>query len=527
MFTGKNIAPVCQREAGKGTCGKSIDRFKLICAAGVPTAQPEFDMKSILQQYLLQDEVDALLSDAIITPPPHPKKLAPLRHPVKPDQRHRVYNSELATLVNPPKTTNLQAMVDDLKHTVYKSYWRNPLGKVPDPTPMFPQGYDIKNTTYGKKRPHDGSLYDLIMPKYPLSDMTPKSKKPGVQTERNYCTPAFNVDLTFGYATNIDKRGKHVKCCMTDPTVIDGTSNYNAMNTIQADRQRLYQPCKGNALTPNNNINSVPKGYAFGTPTQSDPEYLSECLSSCTINPKLHSFRKCLSHLNSLRRVISTRYLPSFFHKFYSILKHEDKENSGWLPKNIVYNYCAIHLIRFNPSQIEPLLCIWEAFDGSKIKYETFCQIINFKMHIPELPKVPDLDPNCLDFRTTYREMVKPGQTSDERPIAGVPSGRYLDLDYPITPAGYILTDRSCLPEESDMKSCVNPSIFTLMNVSHRDMYARREPEVVRRVFEAAGEEFTDEKFNKVWEEAKKHHSQGWVCYATFRRALKELYPLN
>ncbi|KAI5636094.1 EF-hand domain-containing family member B [Phthorimaea operculella] len=526
MITGKQIAPVCKVSGtGKGTCGKGVDRCKRICAAAVPTAQAGFDIKSSLQHYLLQDEVDALLSDAIIPPPPPPKKLPPLRHPMKPDQRHSGLSSELATLVTPPRITNFQALVNDLKNTSYKSYWKKPLGKVPDPVPMFPKGYDIENTTYGRKNPNEGSLYDLIMPKIPLPDATPKSKQPGVQTDRNYCRPAFNPNVTYGYRTNIDKRGKYVKCDLTDPKVLEGTSNYSAIGTIQARRQELYQPSIGNVLAPNMNINSVPEGFSFGTVTETDPEYLPECLSSCEINPKLHLYRKCLSHLNNLRRVTSTRYLPSFFQKLYMLLKYEDKEKTGWIPNDILYNHCIAHLIRFDPSQIEPLLCLWEAFDGSKIKYETFCKILNFKKPLPELPKVPDIDPECLDYRTIYREMVKPGKPRDERPMAAVPSGRYFDLDYPITPEGYCLADRACLPDEVDIKSCLYPSIFTVMHVSHRDMYARREPEVVRRVFEATGEEFTDEKFNKVWEEAKKHHSQGLVCYETFRRSLEDLYP--
>lgn len=105
--------------------------------------------------------------------------------------------------------------------------------------------------------------------------------------------------------------------------------------------------------------------------------------------------------------------------------------------------------------------------------------------------------------------------------MAGVPSGRYFDLDFPVTPDNCSKADRACLPHESDVKSCLCPSALTLLHVNHRHMYAKREPEVVRRVFEASGENFTDESFNAIWEEAKKFHSQGWVCYETFRRALE------
>ncbi|CAG9563980.1 unnamed protein product [Danaus chrysippus] len=418
----------CQRSTsgGKGNLNMFIERDPHICAAGLPTAQPDEVVADSLQHYLLKDEVDALLSDTIM-PPKKPLPLPPLRHPIPLDMRYAGPFGNVAKILNPPIKTKFQTLVDDFKDTPYTSYWKKPLGRSSDPVPMLPEGFDIEGTTFGKKTEFHGRLYDIVMPKEPQIDNTSKSKDPGVQKEYNYCAPPFNNDLTYGHRTFVDKRGTYAKCCVTDDRMILGTSSRTIVNTIQANFQDIYQPRIGVVLSPNQNINNLPEGYSFGK--LKPPDNLPECLTFCELNP-------------------------------------------GREPS-------------------------------------------------PEIPKIEDVPSDCLDFRTTYTEMVKPDKEQDKSLMAGLPSGRYFDQDFPVTPERCCKADRSCFPHESDMKACLCPSVFTLLHVNHRDMYGKRDPDVIRQVFEAVGEQFDDEKFNNVWEEAKKYHSQGWVCYETFRRALE------
>ncbi|XP_068620582.1 EF-hand domain-containing family member B-like [Battus philenor] len=512
----------CQRSTsgGKGNLGMFYERSPNICAAGLPTAQPDNKVSEALQHYLLKDEVDALISDAIM-PPKASKPLPPLRHPIPPDMRNAGIFGYVAKILNPPIKTKFQTLVDDFKETTYSSYWKKPLGRVQDPIPMLPEGLDVYNTTFGRKLPKAERLYDVVMPKEPIVDKTPHSKKAGVQLDRNYCKPAYNPDLTYGYRSHVDKRGIYARCCLTDDKIVDGSGNRAVFNTIQSSFQDFHKPRIGKVLAPNDNISNVPEGYSFGKLNK--PDNVAECLSFCEMNPERDFFRKCLSHLNSLRKCLSSRFLPNFFHNFYLNLKYFDTEKTGWLPKEIVYNSCNTKLIRFDQTLIEALLSRWNAFDGSNIEYKFFVQIINYREPITYIPFIPDLPEECIDFRTTYSEMVKSSQQSEDSPMAGVPSRRYFDLDFPITPENYCRADRTCLPQESDIMSCISPSIFTLLHVNHRDMYAKREPNVVKKVFRAAGESFSDEKFEEIWEEAKKSHSQGWVCYETFRQALQKI----
>ncbi|XP_047521244.1 EF-hand domain-containing family member B [Pieris napi] len=510
----------CQRSTsgGKGNWGMFIERDPKICAAGLPSAQPDDKVSDSLKHYLLKDEVDALMSDAIFPPEP-PRPLPPLRHPIPLDKRFAGPFGQVAQLINPPIKTKFQTLVDDFKDTAYTSYWNKPLAQVRDPVPMLPDGMDTFGTTFGKKTPFHGRLYDVVMPKNPLPDKTPRSKEAGVQLDRVYCSPPYNGDVTFGHRTFVDKRGTYAKCCLTDDRVVLGKGGRTILNTLQAKYLDANQPRIGNPITPNNNINNVPAGYAFGK--LKPPDNLPACLSYCELNPERLFFKKCLGHLNSLRKSLSKRFLPSFFRDFYLNIKYYDKERSGWLPKKAVYDLCALRLIRFDSSLVEPLLSMWQAYDGENIEYKTFVHVINYREPSPDLLKVKDVPDECLSFSTTYTEMVEPGKEEDRSRMAGLPSGRYFDMDYPVTPVRCCRADRTCLPHESDMKACLNPSILTLYHVNHRDMYAKREPQIVRRVFEAAGEIFTDEKFNEIWEKAKKYHSAGWVCYETFNRAVQ------
>lgn len=514
----KTMPAYCQSSTsgGKGNMGMFIERNPNICAAGLPTTQPDKRVVDSLQHYLLKDEVDALLSDAVI-PETKIKSPSPLRNSTPIDKRFAGPFCDMAQIINPPIKTKFQTLVSECKDTTYTSYWKKPLGKVKDPVPMLPEGFNTL-TKFGKPTEFHGRLYDVVMPKIPYPDKISSSKGPGIQLRRNYCSPPFQSDVTYGYRSFVDTRGTYAKCCTSDERVIMGTADRTIINSGQANYQDVNQPRLGKVLAPNNNLSNVPKGHTFG---QLKPHNnLTECLTTCEINSKIDSFRKYLKHLNTLRKSLSKRFLPTFFRSFYLNLKYFDKESSGWLPKDIVYKGCSEKFIRFDPPLIEPLLTMWKAFDGSNIDYKTFVHVINYREPLPEMSKIFDVDAECLDFTTTYTDMIKSDQVIDSRLMAGLPSGRYFDLAYPITPERCSKADRISLPHESNVKACLCPSVLTLLHVNHRDMYEKREPHIVKRVFEASGESFTHEMFNSIWEEAKKYHSQGWVCYETFRKAL-------
>ncbi|CAG9795811.1 unnamed protein product [Diatraea saccharalis] len=516
------MSKICGTSGGKGNVGMFIERDQNVYAAGMPSSQPTSSVSSCLKHYLMEEEVNALISDSIM-PSSKPQKLPPLRHLPPKDMRNAGPFSEAATLINPPNKTKFQTLVEDFKETSYTSYWKKAVGKVSDPVPTLPAGFDVM-TMLGNKLPPSEQLYDVVMPKVPLPDKTPISKEPGQKTNRNYCQPSYNPNITFGKKDNVDPRGILVKCCLSYENKYQGTHLKKPINTILSQFQNETQAKLAISLEPNNNITCVPKGHAFGK-LEPPSSHVVECLTTCELNPDRELYLKCLAHLNTLRKFLSKRFDSTFFKRLYLSLKYVDDKKTGWLPKDIIYKYCNDKLIIINPILLEPLLSLWNAFDGSQIEYKIFVNIINFTLVIPELPKIWDIPETCLDFRTTYKEMVKPSQEVDKRGRAGLPSGRYFDKDNPVTPNGYCKADRAYLPDESDARSCLNPSIMTLLGVSHRDMYAKRDQTTVKRVFESAGEKFNDNQFDAIWNNAKKFHSQGWVSFVTFRRSIEEIMP--
>jgi hypothetical protein len=356
------------------------------------------------------------------------------------------------------------------------------------------------------------------MPKKCLSSNIEKFNVP---INRNYCRPAYSPSKTFGMKTNLDPRGTLVKNCVTYHNVIEGTNMKKPVNTALATYQDENCSRLGIAITPNNNITCVPDGFAFGK--FRPPTYITDCMTTCEVNPNRNKFKKCHAHLNTLRKFLSKRFESIFFKKLYLALRHFDVNETGWIDKETVYKYCKDKFIEIIPEYMEPLLCMWNAFDGSSIEYKTLVNVINYTLVLPEMPKVWDIPEDCLDFRTTYKEMIKAGQEVDKRGMAGLPSGRYIDLDYPVISIRCTKADRSYLPQETDAMACLCPSILTLLGLSHRDMYTKREPDTIRKVFEAAGTQFNDNNFQHIWDNAEKFHSRGWVCYETLRRSMNEL----
>lgn len=498
---------------GKGNAGLFYERSPNIAAAGKPTAQRNESVAKHFQCYLLKDEVDALIGDAII-----PIKDIKPRPSKDKDMRHAGFYSPGSELINPPSTTKYQDLVEDLKCTVYRSYWKKPVGAVADQVPMLPKGCNVLNTTMGKKTKVNERLYDVVLPKVPLPDL-PESKRPSYRTNRNYCSPPYDPNFLFGLKTNIDKGGKHVKCCMTDDRVVQGNSSYNHISSKLADFKQMKEAHLGSPNAPYRNIDNVPPDFTFGK--LKPPSNITEVLTTCPSNPRRLFYLKCLKHLNNVRRCLSKRFDAQYLHNFYLHLKYLDGTKSGWLPKETVYDFCTSKHIKIDPSLMETLLESWNAFNGTQIHYKTFVRAIDHTKPLPPLPNIPDTSKECLYYSTTYEEMVKPGQELPSKNTrAGLPSGRYFDKSFPVIPTRYCKADTVYLSEETDARACLCPNVLSLLGVSHRDMFAKRSAEVVRKVFEAAGDSFTDQSFNELWEEAKKLHSEGWVSFATFKKVL-------
>lgn len=473
--------------------------------------------EGILQEYCLEDEVNALLHDAII-PQPKPRTVKRRRPPPN-DMRNAGIFSGGWNLINPPSETKFMDLVNDVKETTYASYWNKPLGSSRDITPLLPEEYVRKDVRFGKSTKSEESLYDIIFPVNKCSEQ--ELHLVGVRSKLNYSKPAFDENKTFGYRY---QRSSSVECCLKYENILLGKNLLSLVDVKQAEHQKATTPKLGLPMTPNDNINSVPEEFRFGLPTKKLKETTASCLNYCKVKPEKAFLHDCLRHLNSVHECLRKSHPHTLFRTYYLKLKFMDECKTGWLPREEIYDFCNRNRIFFQPNFIEPLLSMWSIFDGSNIQYETFIRVLNYREPSLEFPKLQDIDKNCLDFRTTYGEMVKPHDNrktgGDWTLRAGLPKSRYFDLDYHMVP--YRSSDANIIgfPEESHAFSQMVPCTFANYDVTIQDMYATRDQKTIRRVFEASGEKFTEEKFQKVWSEAEKYHSKGVVCYETFRKAL-------
>lgn len=475
--------------------GTVVNRQPNVCAASKPnTIGSKGGIKSVLQNYCLEDEVNALLHDAII-PPQKPHRGRQRGSPPK-DMRNAGMFTEARNLINPPINSKCMDTINELKETSYASYWNKPLGSSRDTTPLLPEG-GLKSVTFGKSTKSKESLYDVICPGNSCPNQDLHSHMPGVKSNRNYYKPAFDENKTFGYKY---QSSLSIECCLKYENICLGKHLSSPIDVAQAKLKETTTPKLGLSLTPNDAIKSVPKGFRFGQVTKLG-ETAANCLKHCKINPKKKFIYDCLGHLNCVRKCLRKSHPHTIFSTCYLKLKFMDKRKTGWLPKKEIYDFCTRNRILFQPNFIEPLLSTWNIFDGSNIEYETFIRVINYREPLPELPKIQDIEENYINVRTTYGEMVKPGQEHDVRSRAGLPTVRCLDLDCPVF-------------------SQMVPSILAKYDVTYHDMYAARDQKTIRSVFENRGDKFTDEKFERVWNEAAKYHSKGIVCYESFCKAL-------
>lgn len=74
-------------------------------------------------------------------------------------------NGEIKECISPTPKTVFQHLEEELRETVYKSYWNTPVGKTRDQTPYLPKGLVPLCETFGKPTDKSISAGELINPK--------------------------------------------------------------------------------------------------------------------------------------------------------------------------------------------------------------------------------------------------------------------------------------------------------------------------------------------------------------------------
>ncbi|KAI4464278.1 ef-hand domain c-terminal containing protein [Holotrichia oblita] len=506
--------------------GKYIDRAPIICAAGLPCDRKE-NAKDCLQYYRIVDKIDAVKHDLHIEEkekfPFHPQRSVNTRHP-------GIY-IETKDLIRPKPVTRYETVINDLKETTFVSHWDQELGKTRDSGGAFPEGMDVENTTF------DHGVAELVNPKkshfevlfdsQEYHDMYRKSHNdynPSERIDRGYLKPAFDPDKRYGMTTIYDPKGIWVKCATTwhlnDPL--------ETANVIQSDYAEKSKPILGKALSPNKNINKVPKDYRFGKSCVREMCGVLELLRDptchpCRIKRELYYW---IASLNKLRDYIKRRR-----NKFIDLkeiqdkLVFYDKEKTGWLPVGTLIQICQCFNVWLDKNIIR-LATLLEIIRDDKIDYNEFLTLIDVNKPCPQLMTIKDVRTGNMYYTTTNMAAMEDRcfiDNSDMRP-AGLPTIR-TDIGRPRPLAGQCKADIESLGQETNANAVINPSIFTNYGLSHRDFCLPRQPEYIRRLFENTGYEFPGDTFDKLWKIGVDLDKTGLVCIDTFKQLIAETLP--
>lgn len=84
-----------------------------------------------------------------------------------PDRKGVKYSgvfTDIDSCLRGPAKTQFQQIEDELKSTIYDSYWNKPLGKSRDQTPGLPKAMNIECTTFGKPNLRKFTLGEVVFP---------------------------------------------------------------------------------------------------------------------------------------------------------------------------------------------------------------------------------------------------------------------------------------------------------------------------------------------------------------------------
>ncbi|XP_050307404.1 EF-hand domain-containing family member B-like [Anthonomus grandis grandis] len=518
-----------------GNYGKFKDRSPIICAAGKSSGDVNENVPSVLKQYKVVDEIEALKHDAKIWKEEEfklPRKLPPIQN-----KQFLGTNTEISTILRPPTMTRYQQLIQDLKDTPYSSYWNAQIGKSRDPTPGLPIGMIPVETTFGEPSKKDITVKELVNPPkgpyevlresqvgHEMYKKTHDDYNPSERICRGYRSPPYDSHKCFGGRTKYDPRGIWVKCACDwykkEPLV--------HANKYQSDFFNRTKPQLGKVLAPNNNIDCVPKGHVFGDPSKQDFYTVEDLLKDSNVQPCVfkRDFYEWLASLNKVRILIKEKTKHGFnLQETFKRALHLDTLKSGLLPLEILYEIFGYYHILL-PNELKYLCDHLNYISDGKVIYRKFIDLLDINKDPNDIRRIDDIPEKSKYYISTSQaascDYLFINNTN--LPPAGVPSVRQ-DLPRPVAPPGGCRADIENLGNESSAKSALNPSIYINYGLNYRDFFLPRSPEVMRSLFEKIGYNFPGDNFQKLWDMGVKIDRTGQVCVDTFKKLVQNRCP--
>ncbi|KAK6632255.1 hypothetical protein RUM44_007296 [Polyplax serrata] len=502
--------------------------------AGKSFGDPRASVKGLLQEVKLEDKIDALKRDLGVV---DSKDLCSAVFK-GPDLDVSGAFTEIRHCLRKPVPTQFQCMDEEIKNTIYDSYWNKPLGKSRDATPGLPFGMKPEEVTFGisTKSSEPGSL--AINPKKP-AELVEKEERDfhdlyafshqnyysGEQIKRNYAPP-FNEHMFYGKSSGKDDSGNNVRRCLTwfnnDPLS-------NVSRRLAAVRNRTLPPL-GKALDKTGVTDKLPSDHTFGRPTPAGFYGVEDLLCECPPSLMRRDMLTFLACANKLRHNVSHKIstgeleLEELFDEMSS-LTNDGKDSTE---DCIVHFDCVERIMRrhgvfLDRSKMEPLLLMLGLLNQNfEIRVRDFINFIDKNSVFPELKRENYILPS--EFQMYKDPNLEEQDVKDDYKILSMPrageSTFRLDAPRPFYKDSLVNMDH--LGQETTARALISPSIYTQYGLSHRDFLKPRNKEFLGKLFAKIGVTLNEEELEEIYQEGHALDQTGGVSVETFRNLLDQ-----
>lgn len=480
--------------------GKYIDRSPCLRAAGQVRYKRDQNVAATLVHEVNDNEVSHKVY-----------KTVPL-HFNLPPKRVNIYKgfySDARECLQPEQDKSFfDVLKKEFQETVYKSYWKKELGRLPDPSPMLPAGMDHTKVCFGKSTRSlttagevvnpPKSYVDVMEDACAAHDMYRKSHNdydPGEGVQRNYVEP-YSKDVRYGMKAPVSAR----ECCLKK--VMNSESNEKILiSRVLADYKKRTALAIGKVHEPNKNIDCVPLGHAFGKEIKRGVYGAGELLKDCAPSLDKVNLHEELSYINKLRRNIAKRHTP-FSHRDFVEEFHRLKPDTNFISIQETYSLLNKFGVYPDRDMFERVLQRLKYLNSDNFfLFDKLTGLIDINVLFPDLGKLEDVPTEFLNYQTDSRDAQTYHQWSDDMKAgtgfqkAGLPS-----------------------KEHTPMKSVISPAIYMHYFLEPEDFFVSRSSEYLQNLLNRTDHELSQDKFDLAWNEAQ--DNDGCVSVNSFLKAV-------
>ncbi|PSN47550.1 hypothetical protein C0J52_08389 [Blattella germanica] len=167
------------------------------------------------------------------------------------------------------------------------------------------------------------------------------------------------------------------------------------------------KPHLGETFEPNHVLGTcVPETFRFGI--RRDKKYgVAELMKDSKPCAAKKDLMDCMVHIIALRDGLNKVYPPFEFNQLLRVLKEYDKDDKGWVAKDVIHEVCKNFKIQTHKEKLEEFMKHAGIMDcNNYVDYKKFCELINLQYELPILKKLNDVPPENLHFETTYHGLL-------------------------------------------------------------------------------------------------------------------------